>query len=201
VVATVREADIGGFSVPVISGPAKDCGGRFSVPPQGPRLIEFIRADRQAGRPALHVADDIWAPLLPWTAEAARPPASAKLPRPALVAMRYDDPEAWALAISDERGRSALRKLTAAALRDLLGLGLEEIAERLGYADERSARRAAAAGRMLWPQLGAWPWWRSEPGALPHEWWRDEATAERLFKWHDQVAWKAWRLAIGRLPF
>lgn len=71
-----------------------------------------------------------------------------------------------------EHDRAELARLRAAALRDVLGLRYEEIADACGYADVRTARRAVPSGRKLWCGLGAWPWWqfRADEGRPPAAW-------------------------------
>jgi hypothetical protein len=62
----------------------------------------------------------------------------------------------------------------AAALRDLLGLNYEAIADACAYAGdkrERTARREVQVGRRLWHEAGAWPWFHfAAPGRPPSGW-------------------------------
>lgn len=148
--------------------------------------MQFVRAGQRAGRPVLHTIEGFVVPLLAWTSESSSTPPPSVIPRLALVATRTGDPDAADLAIRDERARAALRKLAAAALRDIGGLGSLDIGERFGYAEaeaERSARRVAKEGRQLWCRLGAWPWWGRNQASLGSEWWLEDSLTEQLFTW------------------
>lgn len=83
------------------------------------------------------------------------------------------------------------KRLWAAALRDLLGLDHERIADECGYSsdDERTARRAVSEGRRLWAQLAAWPWyfWCNDDGRPPRAW-RSVGGGPRL-----DAAFETWR--------
>jgi hypothetical protein len=165
-----------------------DRKSRFCVPPPGDGLVRFINEGREAGRPIWHAADDLAIPALTWTSEFHKvrsgPPPSL-IPRTVLVAIRTGDNDAWALAIANERSVDVLRRLTAAAWRDVLGLSMGEVAELYPNAElevdrKRSARRGANAGSDLWVRLGAWPWWgASSWGSADPEAWR----AESLLQW------------------
>jgi hypothetical protein len=93
-------------------------------------------------------------------------------------------PPRLALALQAESGladqqlttidRAVGNRLYAAALRDLLGLDYEAIADACAYADdkrERTARRAVQVARRLWHEVGAWPWFHfAAPGQPPSGW-------------------------------
>jgi hypothetical protein len=151
-------------------------------------LTRFLQDGQRAGRRVLHLADGfvdggLVVPLLGWTAEANHPPVPATMPLPVLVAIRTGDPEAGSLAIRDRSARAVLKRLVAAAQRDVRALSMSEVNDDLVLSDRSAARRLAREGRLLWRQLGAWPWWQSPTGPLPTEWWREPHAVETLFLW------------------
>lgn len=91
--------------------------------------------------------------------------------------------------------RAQGNRLYAAALRDILGLDLEAIAEACGYGfiaatdanAQRQARDAVSRGRQNLHRLGAWPWLHfSEDGRPPRTWRSEELpseAADRFERW------------------
>jgi len=71
--------------------------------------------------------------------------------------------------------RIAGRRLYAAALRDVVGLSREEVAEACAYTDDGGAevRRQIRPARKLWHRLGAWPWVCFKDGKPPNRWRQD----------------------------
>jgi hypothetical protein len=123
----------------------------------------------------------------------------AVLPHSLVLALETQDPIAF-----QQLGKNNYdlgRYLYAAALRDILGLTEEEIAEPLGFGGEdsleRSARRVVSQGRKLWFRVGAWPWWYFEPagsrpaGRPPDRWLADGGGP------HVDAAFATW--ATGRI--
>lgn len=85
----------------------------------------------------------------------------------------------WAVIESASRNRDAraqLRRLAAAALRDICGWSWEEVVAALEYrdADDRRCRGDAARGRRHWRALRAWPWVALPAGPPPDGWEEDE---------------------------
>jgi len=79
--------------------------------------------------------------------------------------------------------RAAGNRLYAAALRDILGLGLTAVADACGYEGvdrEGTAKKACARGRKDWQRMGAWPWFHFEPGGLPPRLWRSTSLPRAL---------------------
>jgi hypothetical protein len=114
----------------------------------------FIRADRGA---------DLRPPVKPL--EAVLPPRLG-LALQAQSGLTYEQ-----LTTKD---RAVGNRLYAAALRDLLGLDYEAIADACAYVGdkrERTARRAVQVARRLWHEVGAWPWFHfAAPGRPPSGW-------------------------------
>lgn len=71
---------------------------------------------------------------------------------------------------------AAARRLWAAALRDIGGVGIGRVARACGYTGanaEDTAKKAVARGRQTWRSLGAWPWVEfTGSGAAPPRMWR-----------------------------
>lgn len=80
---------------------------------------------------------------------------------------------------------TAGRRLYAAALRDILGMSEEEVAESCAW-NERTTRRAIEKARPLWHELGGWPWCCFAAGALPRDWRSSE------LDWPVQRVFNAW---------
>ena len=195
-----------GSSVSAESPREKDRYPPFTGPPPGDSLMGALCAGRDGGSPCWHLYADLPVPRLWWTGEAGkRTPPPRVLPRQALVALQAGTDEAFEQAGRDQaRGgaRDVLNAMGTAAMRDLAGVAQSAVAERWRV-DQRSVRRAAARGRKLWTQIGAWPWWGAvrwfgvEPGeALPRDWWENELAALALMKWRSRSSYLA--LSDGR---
>jgi DNA-binding XRE family transcriptional regulator len=119
-------------------------------------------------RPPLQVRPDVWAVLVGREVEPAEAAINA--------------------ACSNRRARAQLRRLAAAAMRDICGLCWAEVAAAL-ESDARSCKRDATIGRGLLRALRAWPWVALPEGVPAAGWEREEAVL---------VAWALWRRDVGR---
>lgn len=105
-------------------------------------------------------------------------------------------------------GRPA-RAVSAAAMRDLVGIPLEEIGEKLGLVEVTpqskggGVRRTAQYtrdGRRMLHALGAWPWAHARAGQLPGDWYCRGTFLVPFSLWHRE-AWVLAGLAVhGALP-
>jgi hypothetical protein len=186
-----------------------------SAGPSG-ALADLVREGAAQDRPAWFV-DDVVLPRLTWVHEYGRKPDD--LDPAVYAAIATGAPENVEQVLEKPGRQKKMKHLAAAALLDVLGMSEQDAAERLGYTvDEprhwadsdgsRGVRDAAALGRPILAQLGAWPWWGSawwyerkagqalKAGeALPRDWWKLEATAASLFMWRYGRPFRAWRNA------
>jgi hypothetical protein len=160
--------------------------GKFAppfIPSPGEALVDLIQQHRRVGRAVWRVYSLV-VPRLefvavrdPETDEPIlyRPLAASRDARPyfrrrVLLYLETSQPAALETLRKDDLVE--LRRLTAAALRDIWGYSGSDVATKLGYMDDGTARRDVRAGRNLWPHLGAWPWCEWESGKPPDDWWR-----------------------------
>ncbi len=106
------------------------------------------------------------------------------------------DRMAWGALNQDDHGQ--LLRLRAAAARDIVGLGEEQLGEAFVYSDASQVRAKVRDGRKLLRALGAWPWcaFKDETGRPPRGWWESgHPFADAIFQW--------WRtdspLALGHI--
>ncbi len=95
----------------------------------------------------------------------ARPP----LFRPNVL-LYLDTREPAASGLLGPHDHAQLKRLVAATMRDISGLGYDEIANALGYKSDVTARKRVTAGRRIWPALWAWPWRCWSEGSPPGNW-------------------------------
>lgn len=151
-------------------------------PVPGLELAKWIAANANAGRRAWQIGP---IPGLPFQLFAPRPPVRYRggellpsaaplegmLPRRLAIALETMHP----LAFEELRDQdlAAGKRLHAAALRDVVGLSEEEVADACGFAGAnatRTAREAVSAARPIWRAMAAWPWLEMEGGKPPADW-------------------------------
>jgi hypothetical protein len=174
--------------------PDKERTGAKTLPPRPRHLWARIERAAAAGAPAFTIDDGLKVPALRFTAEWHRydeAPTSQGIRLD--VAALLDGERLGAERVTAKRtNRSQVRKLTAAAYRDLGANSLVDVGDHYheGTIDrDRAARDDVSEGRKLWVAIGAWPWWAikaawadgqvgDEPrvwnfaDGLPAEWWR-----------------------------
>lgn len=109
------------------------------------------------------------------------------------LALALDSQHDVAFDLLQRHDQAEWLRLFAAALLDIAALDRETIADACGYADDRTTRRAVAAGRRLWAQLPAWPWRHFAPTGRPPREWREQGGGHRL-----DISFSVW--ARGERP-
>lgn len=186
-------------SSPPIGLPHKETNRAETLRPPGMGgLVLDLRLRRDQGRPTWTPLAGIPVPRLSrlvifdtagYVEGIGRVPPLAAFPgavvRLDALAAITGDPEHVGQTVPDRNGRAQVRRLAVAAMRDLAGTAIPEIADYFGQTDASTTRADAREGRKLWAALGSWPWsYLSAPGYRPEgEWWADR----RLL-----IAWRAW---------
>lgn len=126
-------------------------------------------------------------------------PIETVLPPRLALALQTQHPWTATLLTPDDLAKG--KQLFAAALRDILGLEEDGVAEHCGYDGEdsgvRAARGAVSKGRKLWHQMAAWPWWYFAPSGRPPDGWRQhgaEAVSDTAFE-----IWRTGRVSVREL--
>lgn len=123
-------------------------------------------------------------------------PLEAVLPRRLGLALQAESSLAYEQLTTDDR--AAGNRLYAAALRDLLGLDYESIADACAYAGdkrERTARREIQVARRLWHEVGAWPWFHFDAPGRPPSGWPKQGGSPQL----DATFW-TWATGCFHIP-
>lgn len=114
---------------------------------------------------------------------------------PSEAALALETGHEVAVARLGPHARAALRRLYAAALKDVAGLTGSEVVDECGYSSEPSAFRAVADGRRAWQAAGGWPWVGFDSKGRPPSSWRSQGAEDELadlFAW-----WRTGRISVA----